>query len=81
MVTLSCGPGTEISVVEAVYGGNCVGRGFSPDTNYPLNVDETAHLAAACDGLASCNYTVDHTVIGDAYLGCPKDYAAVWACE
>ena len=79
-VTLSCEEGT-ISVTEAVYGGNCVGGGFSPDTRYPLDVDETAHLADACDGEQTCAYTVNHTVIGDLYFGCPKTYEATWTCE
>ena len=82
-VALSCGESGEfeVSVIQAAYGDNCVGGGFSPDPNFSTILDETAHLAAACNGaVEACLYTIDHTVIGDAYFGCRKEYQAEYAC-
>ena len=79
-------PGATISVIQGLYGGNC-GTGFSHDPNFPpfppINFgdsDTTAHLAFICDGQENCDYLIDHTVIGDPFFGCSKDYQAEWAC-
>jgi hypothetical protein len=63
-------PGPGIHVVSGTYGGNC----GQPEGNV------TRHLAASCDGRASCNYRVDHTVIGDPAFLCKKTYVAKWRC-
>jgi hypothetical protein len=60
-----------INVIAGTYGGNC----GQPRGNV------TADLAAACNGRATCAYTVDHNVIGDPAYGCAKDYVAEWACS
>lgn len=76
-VTLSCEEGT-ISVIQALYGQNCVGAGTFTGSNDP---DVTAHLAGACNGEETCVYSINHTVIGDPFFLCAKDYQAEWACE
>jgi len=63
-------PVGAIRVLGATYGGNC----GAPQNNV------TGHIAAQCDGQASCTYVVDHTVIGDPVVGCSKDYVVVWDC-
>jgi hypothetical protein len=60
-----------ISVASGTYGGNCGG----PEANV------TAHLASACNGKSSCEYSIDYTVIGDPIPGCAKDYVAKWTCS
>lgn len=59
-----------ISVVSGTYGGNC-GQATG---------NKTDALARTCNGRASCDYRVDHTVIGDPAPGCAKTYVAVWSC-
>jgi hypothetical protein len=64
------GGGASINVIEATYGANCgAARG---------NV--TGHIAGQCNGRASCDYRVDHTVIGDPVYGCAKDYRVTYSC-
>ena len=76
----SCKPQPPvIRLVSAIYGKSCDGRpavALPPGTTF----DQTAHIARMCNGLASCAYKVDHTVIGDPAVGCAKDYRAVWEC-
>lgn len=71
-------PTQGIMVKQAVYGGNCVGKG-RPDPNIK-GTDPTQHIAAACNGKSDCSYKVDHTAIGDPTFGCAKDYKVEYAC-
>ena len=75
LVNLSCPAGSDISVTLGSYGHNCVGD--FPGDNDP---DKTAHLALTCNGGPNCAYFVDHTVIGDPFFGCYKEYRAEWNC-
>lgn len=67
-----------IKVQHAEYGQNCAGKG-KPDPNIK-GTDPTKHIAAACDGKGSCDYKVDHTVIGDPVFGCRKEYVVQYHC-
>ena len=67
--TTGGGTGT-IAVRQATYGANC---GAAPG-----NV--TGPLQNACNGLASCDYVVDYTVLGDPVAGCAKDFSVDWVC-
>lgn len=61
----------SIRVSSATYGLNCgVASG---------NV--TDHIAAQCNGRQSCNYTIDHKIIGDPAKGCAKDYRVTYSCS
>ena len=68
-----------IRITGGYYGRNCQGMGF-PASPPDARPDRTAHLALACDGKTSCDYDVDHTVIGDPAVACPKIYEASWLC-
>jgi beta-lactam-binding protein with PASTA domain len=70
-------PSGNIEVVAGTYGGNCPREQFG---NAIDRGNVTAHLASACNGKESCDYTVDHTVIGDPAYGCVKTYVAEWRC-
>jgi TonB family protein len=59
-----------IAVRSGTYGSIC----GQPKGN------ETKHLAQVCDGKRGCDYTVDHSVIGDPAPNCRKDYIAEWDC-
>jgi uncharacterized repeat protein (TIGR01451 family) len=59
-----------IQVQSATYGGNC----GAPQGN------ATWSVAPSCNGLASCDYTVDYHVLGDPAPGCAKDFVAQWTC-
>jgi hypothetical protein len=59
-----------ITVTAGTYGGNC----GAPHANV------TQALTNACSSRAICDYTIDHRVIGDPVVGCPKDYVAEWTC-
>ncbi len=59
-----------IKVVKAEYGVNCKAK----------NPNVTAHIASACNGKPSCNYQVNHTLIGDPAPGCAKNYNVAWEC-
>ncbi len=78
-VMLTCEAGV-IQVISGLYGENCVGGGYSPVAPSAADPDKTWHLAETCDGETSCAYTVNHTVIGDPFFGCRKDYEATWTC-
>jgi uncharacterized coiled-coil protein SlyX len=69
-LSINCGD-AQITIVSAMYGRNC---------NVDRNSDETAHLGAACNGETTCEYFVDHDVIGDPAGGCPKEYDYVYTC-
>ena len=59
-----------IRVLAGTYGANCgQARG-----------NKTAHLATACNGRDTCEYVVNHQVIGDPAVGCAKNYTAEWQC-
>jgi hypothetical protein len=68
-----------IHITGGFYGRNCQGMGFPPMPP-DARPDRTAHLAQACEGKTSCEYDVDHTVIGDPASGCFKIYEATWQC-
>ena len=59
-----------VSLISATYGGNCGAR----------RGNATQALLTACNGKASCDYTVDVAKLGDPAGGCPKDFAAEYAC-
>ncbi|OIR19784.1 hypothetical protein GALL_06680 [mine drainage metagenome] len=59
-----------IKVVSGNYGRNCNAR--------PGNA--TAQVAKACDGHASCDFTVDTAALDDPAPNCSKDFAAEWRC-
>jgi hypothetical protein len=63
-------PFTTVQVAAATYGANC----GAPQGNV------TAPLAKACGGRGSCTYKIDHRVIGDPKVNCPKDFKVVWRC-
>jgi hypothetical protein len=60
----------NITVTSASYGQSCK----APKGN------ETQALQAACNGKATCQYTVDYKVIGDPAPGCGKDFDVAWTC-
>jgi hypothetical protein len=64
------GQPTSISVTTATYGGSCK----APKGNV------TQPLQTACNGKASCQYTVSVSVLGDPARGCPSDFAVEWTC-
>ena len=60
-----------ITVSTASYGKNC------PSATNP---DVTADIAKACNGKASCTYTVDFRVLGDKAPNCAKTYEVSYKC-
>jgi len=60
-----------ITVITATYGANC---------GAPIG-NATDHIAAQCNGLASCDYRVDYSLIGDPAVGCSKTYEVSYACS
>jgi len=70
-IQLTCGEGTTaIKVRSATYGENC-GATWG---------NATQDLEARCNGSKSCNYRVNHQVIGDPAVGCPKTYQFSYKC-
>ena len=75
-------PNGDLNIIEASYGSNCDGDTDVQGLAFVGNDDST--LQAACNGLASCSYTVawlsntDHPYDPD-YL-CPKDYDVKYDC-
>jgi len=63
-------PSRAIHVVAGTYGDNC----------RATHANDTARLAAACDGKVTCDYKVDVKAIGDTAPSCEKDYVAEWKC-
>jgi hypothetical protein len=59
-----------IKVVSCTYGRNCNAK--------PGNA--TALLAKSCDGLSSCDFTIDTAALEDPAPACNKDFAAEWKC-
>lgn len=59
-----------IKVVKAEYGVNCKAK----------NPNVIAHIASACNGKPTCNYQINHTLIGDPAPGCAKNYNVAWEC-
>jgi hypothetical protein len=59
-----------IKVVKAEYGVNCKAK----------NPNVIAHIASACNGKPTCNYQINHTLIGDTAPGCAKNYNVAWEC-
>lgn len=75
------GPNGTISVISATYGGNC---------GAPAG-DETAQVAAICNGADACTYRVcvcgdntcgagDPPCIPDPAANCAKDFTVLWRC-
>ena len=56
----------EIKVIAGTYGRSC-GVPYGNATN---------HLADACNGRSTCEYTVDVRILGDPARECAKDYVA-----
>ena len=61
---------SRLTIQSATYGGNCGAPGGNA----------TSHIAAACNGRTSCDYTVDYQVLGDPAPGCAKTYRVVYTC-
>lgn len=61
----------SISITMATYGGRSCKA---------ANGNLTQPLRTACNGKATCQYTVDPTVIGDPAQGCAKDFEVDWTC-
>jgi len=60
----------------AAYAKNANGGNSAPHTQGNLN----AVFAAACDGLTHCNYTLDHSIIGDPAPWCNKEFVVDYTC-
>jgi len=69
-LSIDCGSDT-VQIVSSSYGLNC---------NTLLFNNQLTTLKAACSGLSSCSYSVDHTVIGDPSVGCAKEYEYQYEC-
>lgn len=67
---LQCASGTVVQITEATYGKN---RGA------PQNNAKSA-MAKACDGTASCHYTVDYRLLGDPAPNQTKDFYYGFDC-
>jgi hypothetical protein len=61
----------SIRILSATYGGNCGA----------VTGNVTTRVAAACDGVTSCKYVVDHSRIGDPAPGCGKDFSVDYECR
>ena len=74
-ISLSCPPvpidPNKINVRWATYGG---------ETCEQERGNVTSFIASACSGESTCNYLVDHTIIGDPAPGCAKDFRVRWKC-
>ena len=57
----------QISVYSGSYGANWGAYG-----------NATPQLAAACNGLFNCSYSVSYLVLGDPFPGYPKNFVAQW---
>ncbi|MBL6853209.1 MAG: hypothetical protein ISS15_00445 [Alphaproteobacteria bacterium] len=60
-----------ITVTSATYGASC----------HQPNGNVTHFLADACNGKATCDYTVRYQTIGDPAPGCAKDFSVQWTCS
>jgi len=60
----------ELAILVASYGDNC---------GAPVG-NATNALSAACDGRASCAYSVDYHVLGDPVPGCAKRFEVTYTC-
>jgi hypothetical protein len=73
--------GGTINVLAATYGLNCAG--FTP-TNGTRNAvfrgNATGPVAGACNGRASCSFTVRVEQLGDPAYGCAKNFDVDYAC-
>lgn len=59
-----------IKVLSGTYGRNCNAKAGNA----------TAPLSRACDGRASCDFSIDTSVLEDPAPNCSKDFAAEWKC-
>ena len=68
-----------VNVIEATFGGTTVPIhvGSCP-VIAPGNV--TAAVHAACQGLKTCEYTVQTAVLGDPAFGCWKSFEVTYQC-
>ena len=68
-----------VNVIEATYGGTTVPI-YVEDCPViaPGNVTEPVH--AACQGLKTCVFTVDQSIIGDPASGCWKSFDVTYQC-
>jgi len=64
--------GSKIRVLEASYGKNCIAALYN---------NQLGNLEDACNGRETCDYTVDHHVIGDPSVGCAKTYDYQYQCD
>ena len=69
----ACGSKDAPKIVQliATYGENC----GAPRGN------ATEHIARACLSKPSCDYMIDHKVIGDPKVGCRKTFTVDWRCS
>jgi hypothetical protein len=63
-------PATGAQIRSATYGGNC----GAPAGN------ESAVVAAACNGKNSCSFVIDWKELGDPAHGCGKNFVVEWRC-
>lgn len=66
-----------ITVRRATYGGNC-------GTSRDVARDDTARIAAECNGKERCTYHIDRSKISDRpdpKPKCAKSYVVVYACS
>lgn len=62
---------TEIKVMEATYGANCVKTAAGNATTYAAKI---------CDAASSCLLPIDVSKMGDPAPGCGKDFAIKYSC-
>mmetsp|Transcript_73207 Transcript_73207/g.65897 ORF Transcript_73207/g.65897 Transcript_73207/m.65897 type:complete len:486 (-) Transcript_73207:44-1501(-) len=74
-VTLTCKRG--INAIAAIYGANCR-RG--DQGSLPGGERQDGPMKEECYGKTSCDYTIDHTEIGDPCSGTVKDFYYAYTC-
>ena len=74
-------PAAKIHVLEASYGLNCAGEVPGVPKRFPVVAGNvTSFVAEACEGRATCAYTVDVAILKDPAPECPKDFSATYKC-
>ena len=67
-----------VNVIEATFGGTTVPIFNACPVIAPGNV--TAAVHAACQGLKTCEFTVDLDILGDPAFGCWKSFEVIYQC-
>jgi hypothetical protein len=74
-------PDGTIHVVEATYGESC--QNYTPKYpayNWVSRGNATAILREECAGKTQCFFGFEMQKIGDAAVGCPKDFSVAYRC-